>query len=79
MLDCIRSKFNTRCEGSAGTLLSEVFVRPIAATQNKLSILRPILGTFMPEQCGYLTKYERLLSKNDNCYFSKILLVEFEL
>uniref|UniRef100_A0A1I7T3K3 CPG4 domain-containing protein n=1 Tax=Caenorhabditis tropicalis TaxID=1561998 RepID=A0A1I7T3K3_9PELO len=54
MLDCIRSKFNTRCEGSAGTLLSEVFVRPIAASQNKLSILRPILGAFMPEQCNYL-------------------------
>ncbi|CCD64120.1 Chondroitin proteoglycan 4 [Caenorhabditis elegans] len=60
MLDCIRSKFNTRCEGSAGTLLSEVFVRPIAATQNKLSILRPILGTFMPEQCGYLTNNAEL-------------------
>ncbi|KAF1751295.1 hypothetical protein GCK72_017849 [Caenorhabditis remanei] len=54
MLDCIRSKFNTRCEGSAGTLLSEVFVRPIAASQNKLSILRPVLGSFMPEQCNYL-------------------------
>ncbi|EGT47235.1 CBN-CPG-4 protein [Caenorhabditis brenneri] len=54
MLDCIRSKFNTRCEGSAGTLLSEVFVRPIAAGQNKLSILRPVLGSFMPEQCNYL-------------------------
>lgn len=54
MLDCIRSKFNTRCEGSAGTLLSEVFVRPIAVSQNKLSILRPVLGSFMPEQCNFL-------------------------
>ncbi|CAI5446041.1 unnamed protein product [Caenorhabditis angaria] len=54
MLDCIRSKFNTRCEGSAGTLLSEVFVRPIAASQNKLTMLRPVLGMFMPEHCSYV-------------------------
>ncbi|CAB3403541.1 unnamed protein product [Caenorhabditis bovis] len=54
MLDCIRSKFNTRCEGSAGTLLSEVFVRPIAMSQNKLTVLRPVLGIFMPDQCNYV-------------------------
>uniref|UniRef100_A0A8R1DNU3 CPG4 domain-containing protein n=1 Tax=Caenorhabditis japonica TaxID=281687 RepID=A0A8R1DNU3_CAEJA len=54
MLDCIRSKFNTRCEGSAGTLLSEVLVRPIAISQNKMTMLRPVLGMFVPEQCAYL-------------------------
>ncbi|CAD6197229.1 unnamed protein product [Caenorhabditis auriculariae] len=54
ILDCIRPKFNTRCEGSAGTLLSEVFVRPLAVGQDKMTLLRPVLGMFVPEQCSYL-------------------------
>ncbi|CAI4223405.1 unnamed protein product [Auanema sp. JU1783] len=54
VLDCVRSKFNARCEGSAGTLLSEVLVRPIASTQEKMSIMSPLMGMFFPEECNFL-------------------------
>jgi len=55
-LGCIRTKFNIRCKGNAGTLLSEAFVRPIAETHRALGLgqMPPIIQAFMPKQCDFL-------------------------
>uniref|UniRef100_A0A1I7XMN8 CPG4 domain-containing protein n=1 Tax=Heterorhabditis bacteriophora TaxID=37862 RepID=A0A1I7XMN8_HETBA len=58
-LGCLRTKFNTRCDGSAGTLLSEVLVRPIASSQEKMSLFSPVLGVIVPEPCTFLYRMEK--------------------
>ncbi|VDM44491.1 unnamed protein product [Toxocara canis] len=55
-LSCLRSKFNTRCHGMAGSLLSEVIFRPIAMGQD-LMLLGPALNLvrlILPMQCNFV-------------------------
>ncbi|KAI1725533.1 chondroitin proteoglycan 4 domain-containing protein [Ditylenchus destructor] len=54
--------FNTKCEGSAGALLSETFVRPIAETQKLLGFgtMSNIFHAFMPRQCDFMLNSEVL-------------------
>uniref|UniRef100_A0A915NZL2 Uncharacterized protein n=1 Tax=Meloidogyne floridensis TaxID=298350 RepID=A0A915NZL2_9BILA len=61
-LICIRVKFDAKCGGSAGTLLSEAFVRPISQAQEFLSYgsIAPFMGAFLPHQCDFMVKKEVL-------------------
>uniref|UniRef100_A0A915BBE4 Chondroitin proteoglycan 4 domain-containing protein n=1 Tax=Parascaris univalens TaxID=6257 RepID=A0A915BBE4_PARUN len=58
-LTCMRSKFNARCSGMAGSLLSEVIFRPISMGHN-LVVFGPALNfvrLVLPVQCNFvLTK-----------------------
>nr|CAD2124594.1 unnamed protein product [Meloidogyne enterolobii] len=58
----IRVKFDAKCGGSAGTLLSEAFVRPISQAQEFLSYgsIAPFMGAFLPHQCDFMVKKEVL-------------------
>ncbi|GMR58862.1 hypothetical protein PMAYCL1PPCAC_29057, partial [Pristionchus mayeri] len=56
-LKCVKTKMNARCDGAAGSLISEVFMRPLARAQENLSSL-PLGGSFfgllLPPQCQFL-------------------------
>uniref|UniRef100_A0A915BCI7 Chondroitin proteoglycan 4 domain-containing protein n=3 Tax=Parascaris univalens TaxID=6257 RepID=A0A915BCI7_PARUN len=62
ILDCSKTKFDTRCEGSAGSLLAEVMIRPLSTSQRSLIAL-PLLGVLaasLPMQCDFISN-ERIL------------------
>lgn len=55
-LTCFKMKFDARCGGSAGTLLSEAFVRPIGESQRLIGLgtMTQVIGAFMPVTCDFL-------------------------
>uniref|UniRef100_A0A914HEP6 Chondroitin proteoglycan 4 domain-containing protein n=1 Tax=Globodera rostochiensis TaxID=31243 RepID=A0A914HEP6_GLORO len=61
-LICYRVKFDAKCGGSAGALLSEAFVRPISQAQEFLTYghIAPFMGAFLPHQCDFMVKKEVL-------------------
>ncbi|GMS79914.1 hypothetical protein PENTCL1PPCAC_2089, partial [Pristionchus entomophagus] len=62
-LSCVKNKMNARCDGTAGSLLSEVFMRPLAKAQENLSSM-PMAGSFfgflLPPQCRFLYDTNRM-------------------
>lgn len=63
-LGCLREKYNNRCYGVAGSLLSEVLVRPIAVGSESvvLSPLSNFAKLMLPDECGFLTSSSALSS-----------------
>ncbi|KAE9550032.1 hypothetical protein FO519_006760 [Halicephalobus sp. NKZ332] len=61
-LGCMKTKFNNRCEGHAGNLISEMLVRPIGESQRGQSfkMISNIMGIFMPNQCQFIINEEQL-------------------
>uniref|UniRef100_A0A0N5AU46 CPG4 domain-containing protein n=1 Tax=Syphacia muris TaxID=451379 RepID=A0A0N5AU46_9BILA len=63
-LGCLRSKYNGRCYGVAGSLLSEVLVRPLVESSNSMTLspLADLAKLVLPKECGYLTTPSALWS-----------------
>ena len=63
-LGCLREKYNNRCYGVAGSLLSEVLVRPIAVGSESLSLspLSNFAKLMLPGECAFLTSASALSS-----------------
>ncbi|WKY13557.1 hypothetical protein Q1695_004417 [Nippostrongylus brasiliensis] len=60
-LSCFRTRFNKRCEGNAGSMISETIVRPLVEGHQKFSPLFIALGVVAPRSCSFLYKGSRLL------------------
>ncbi|KAF8381195.1 hypothetical protein PRIPAC_70337 [Pristionchus pacificus] len=62
-LSCVKNKMNARCDGTAGSLLSEVFMRPFARAQEQLSAVPmagSMFGFLLPQQCRFLYDTNRM-------------------
>uniref|UniRef100_A0A0M3ICJ2 Vitellogenin domain-containing protein n=1 Tax=Ascaris lumbricoides TaxID=6252 RepID=A0A0M3ICJ2_ASCLU len=62
IMDCSKTKFNTRCEGSAGSLLAEVVIRPLSTSQRSL-VAVPLFGVLaasLPMQCDFISNEQIL-------------------
>ncbi|VDM50349.1 unnamed protein product [Toxocara canis] len=61
-MDCCKMKFNSRCEGSAGSLLAEVVVRAFSSSQRSVGAM-PLFGALvasLPIQCNFLSNEQVL-------------------
>lgn len=54
MLTCYKQKLNTRCDGTAGSILAEVVLRPIADVQAVGGPISPLLTSLLPLKCAFL-------------------------
>uniref|UniRef100_A0A0N5BWD7 CPG4 domain-containing protein n=1 Tax=Strongyloides papillosus TaxID=174720 RepID=A0A0N5BWD7_STREA len=54
MLSCYKQKLNTRCDGTAGSILAEVVLRPIADVQAVAGPISPIISSVLPLKCAFL-------------------------
>ncbi|CAD5217398.1 unnamed protein product [Bursaphelenchus xylophilus] len=61
-LTCFRTDYNNKCGNSAGTLLSEAIVRPMAESQSEPLIqhMSGFMNLFMPHQCGFFLNKDEL-------------------
>ncbi|KAE9417876.1 hypothetical protein Angca_002606, partial [Angiostrongylus cantonensis] len=61
LMGCTRTKYNMLCEGTAGSLLLEMLVRPLSVNSENVaafpstSHLASFLGSLLPQQCSFLT------------------------
>ncbi|KAE9549473.1 hypothetical protein FO519_007313 [Halicephalobus sp. NKZ332] len=55
LLGCYKSKLNIRCSGVAGSLLTEVLVRPIDSIQKKGGVMTSVVSLLLPTQCKFFT------------------------
>ncbi|KAJ1346234.1 hypothetical protein KIN20_000986 [Parelaphostrongylus tenuis] len=61
LMSCTRTKYNMLCEGTAGSLLMEMLIRPFSvnivnsAAFSSTSQLASFLGSFLPHHCSFLT------------------------
>lgn len=61
MLMCFRMKLNSRCEDSAGALISETLVRPLVKAHEKFPSFFISLGAVAPPFCELLNRPSTLL------------------
>uniref|UniRef100_A0A7E4V8A5 CPG4 domain-containing protein n=1 Tax=Panagrellus redivivus TaxID=6233 RepID=A0A7E4V8A5_PANRE len=60
VLGCFKSKLNIRCNGAAGSLLTEVVLRPFASIREKSGIMSNMVALILPQQCVFLANSHEL-------------------
>uniref|UniRef100_A0A1I7SGX1 CPG4 domain-containing protein n=2 Tax=Bursaphelenchus xylophilus TaxID=6326 RepID=A0A1I7SGX1_BURXY len=60
LLKCYRTKLNIRCQGMAGSLLTEGIVRPFADIQRQGTAFSGMFQMIMPRQCTFLSNENEL-------------------
>ena len=56
MLRCYRTRLNVRCDGAAGSILSEGLMRPYSQLHEIGSLFAPLMANLIPMQCNFLTE-----------------------
>ncbi|CAD5212981.1 unnamed protein product [Bursaphelenchus okinawaensis] len=74
-LTCVRTDYNNKCGNSAGTLISEAIVRPMAEGQSEPVIqhMSGFMNIFMPSQCGFFLNKDELAPHRIDPHLSEAL------
>ena len=60
LLGCYKSKLNIRCSGVAGSLLTEVLIRPVDAIQMRGGVMTSVVTLLLPNQCKFFTNPKQM-------------------
>uniref|UniRef100_A0A914EL87 Chondroitin proteoglycan 4 domain-containing protein n=1 Tax=Acrobeloides nanus TaxID=290746 RepID=A0A914EL87_9BILA len=60
LLQCYKTKLNLRCEGNAGSLISETLVRPFDNLRSYGGFLPSLISFLLPPKCSFLTNSQKM-------------------